>query len=287
MPENQAERAKEIEAAIKADDDKRRADDDKKREDAMVKRIHDAVMDSLKSMLGRRSDDGDLHIHHEGEGQSEVDDDRRRDDRRRRDARRRSDAEHPGTVPARESEPARGAAVDSRRRSDTEHGEDWGAGGGDGHPNPAREAKVDADEEASMVADDVGARERFTAAQILADSCYQAYCEHAPRFMAGEQLREYRVRLLKPYLKHSPNWKDVPLDRLDSRTLRNVEAAVYADAMKVATDSDALPAGYLREVKYTDASGRVHSRFYGDFRTAFGPWMLPARTARLRRPHDM
>ena len=281
MPENQAARAAEIEAAIKADDDKRRADDDKKREDALVKRVTDAVMDSLKSMLGRRSDDGD----HEGEGQSEVDDDRRRDDRRRRDARRRSDAEHPGTVPARESEPARGAAVDSRRRSDTE-GEDWGAGGGDGHPNPAREAKVD-DDEASMVADDVGARERFTAAQVLADSCYSAFCERAPRFMAGESLLEYRLRLLKPYAKHSQNWKDVPLDRLDSKVLTNVEKAVYSDAMKAATDSDALPAGYLREVKQTDGAGRVHSKFYGDFRVAFAPWMLPARTARLRRPHDM
>lgn len=117
-------------------------------------------------------------------------------------------------------------------------------------------------------------RQQFVAAQVRADSVFQAFgnAEGAPRWLAGESPFNYRKRLLSAHKDKSPAWKSVDLDKItDEVSLANIEATVYKDAMDAATRpvmDSAEP--MLRAVKTRDATGREITTFYGNPEACWG-----------------
>lgn len=90
-------------------------------------------------------------------------------------------------------------------------------------------------------------RGNFTPFQARADAVAQLFSitNRAPEPMLGESTNAYRRRLLRPYLGHSPKWKDHNLDSAvfaDDNVLKNVEDDVYNDAVAVANDPAATVA---------------------------------------------
>lgn len=126
-------------------------------------------------------------------------------------------------------------------------------------------------------------REQFTAVQARTDEVAQHWGQRASRFMPGETLMEYRLRMIKPYQKHSKDWKDVDLAPLPDKALAIAETRIRADAIDAAKNSPDVGPGLLREVRKQDATGRTHVSFFGDFDAAFGMFRTPVRGARVRR----
>jgi hypothetical protein len=289
-------RAKELEEAVRRDRSEKQLRD---MVDAAVGAAFDkhfkSAMDAAFKSWRKDADEGEDE---DGEDKRRRD---RRDRRRDRHDEEPTPLEHAGegeggregelpNGPRRQSEMGREAAVDSKRRrrdrrDNTEHGEDWGAGGGDGHPNPGRrEPKVDemSYDDARLDARQQGElREKFTAVQVAADEVALHWNMRADRFMPGESYRDYRVRLLGPYVKYSPEWKDVDLHTIDPVSLGVAEKQIRQDAIKASKTGDG-EIGVLRQVTTVDDSGRKITRFYGDWNAAFGLWRSPLRGARVR-----
>jgi hypothetical protein len=100
--------------------------------------------------------------------------------------------------------------------------------------------------------------------QCRADSVAQAFGESVPKPMQAEDVLAYRRRLLRPFQRHSKEFKDVDLYKIDGALLDGIETRIYADAAVAAERPDAWPDGRLREMKRTDQSGRVISTFHGN-----------------------
>ena len=125
-------------------------------------------------------------------------------------------------------------------------------------------------------ADDARHRAALADAQAKADTVAQAFGWQAPRPMSGELLGEYRRRLLRRFLPYSQKFKDVdPSTIQDGSVFDGVEALVFADAITAARTPENFP-GMLREVKKTDAAGRVMSEFYGSPLVWMQQFMPPA-----------
>lgn len=116
--------------------------------------------------------------------------------------------------------------------------------------------------EAAMKADDDDDDAKADA-QAKADSVYSAFGSRAPRSLRGESLSAYRTRLLNGLKKHSAEWSNVNIAKLDSAVLDIAEAKIYADSMEAAMRPVDLPAGQLREIIKADATGRRISEFVG------------------------
>jgi hypothetical protein len=87
--------------------------------------------------------------------------------------------------------------------------------------------------------------------------------------MSAETVRDYRIRLLRRYKHHSPDWKGIDLQSIsDPKIFDSAEARIYADA-RAAGATPEVPDGYLHERVRTDISGRRISEFYGSPRV----WM--------------
>jgi hypothetical protein len=85
----------------------------------------------------------------------------------------------------------------------------------------------------------------------------------------GEQLLDYRRRLLRPWMKYSSQFKGVDIDEVNEPLLTPVEKSVLADAWAAASSNASAPEDTLREVQTIDSTGRRISTFYGQPRT----WM--------------
>jgi hypothetical protein len=107
----------------------------------------------------------------------------------------------------------------------------------------------------------------FYERQAAADTACRAWGAEARPPLHGEQLLDYRRRLLRPLMKYSTQFKDVDLDELREPLLTPIERSVFADAIKASTDNASAPEDYLREVTTTDATGRRITTFYGQPRT--------------------
>ena len=107
-------------------------------------------------------------------------------------------------------------------------------------------------------------------AQAKADSVFQAFGQHAPRFMQGESLLAYRLRLAENLKQHSKTWKGFDLSKIaDSEaTFAEVERGVYADAMSAALHPTDLPGGTLRMISRSSGGHEIHE-FVGEPRA----WM--------------
>jgi hypothetical protein len=70
-------------------------------------------------------------------------------------------------------------------------------------------------------------------AQVRADAVASAFGMKAPRPMDGEDVRAYRVRLLKNFRHNSPDYKDVPIEQiahLPPAMFDVAQARIYADS---------------------------------------------------------
>jgi hypothetical protein len=105
--------------------------------------------------------------------------------------------------------------------------------------------------------------------QSAADTACRAWGAAAVPPLHGEQLLDYRRRLLRPLMKYSKEFASVDLDELREPLITPIEKSVFADAIKASADNSSVPADYLREVVTTDRTGRRISTFYGQPKT----WM--------------
>jgi hypothetical protein len=104
---------------------------------------------------------------------------------------------------------------------------------------------------------------RLAEIQERADAVAHEYGEKAPPPMSAETERRYRIRLLRRYKHHSPDWKEIDLDKInDPKIFDAAESRIYADARANGAVPE-VPDGHLRERVRTDASGRRISEFFG------------------------
>ena len=99
--------------------------------------------------------------------------------------------------------------------------------------------------------------------QAAADTACRAWRAEARPPLHGEQLLDYRRRLLRPLMKYSTQFKDVDLDELREPLLTPIEKLMFADAIRASTDGSTLPEDTPREVVTVDRTGRHISSFYG------------------------
>jgi len=101
--------------------------------------------------------------------------------------------------------------------------------------------------------------------QARCDSVAMLFGTSAPRPLSGEVRPAYRLRLLEPYKKHSPNWKDVDIQvvAVDEAALNVVESQIYEAARIAARDPASVPVGTLRAVTQRTPTGHIETRFMG------------------------
>lgn len=109
----------------------------------------------------------------------------------------------------------------------------------------------------------------MSAAQARADSVYEMFGKQAPRFLTGENSGEYRRRLVREFVEHSPQWKTVDVGALPDSAFAVAETQIYADAASAAKDAVGVADGDLRMVHGTTPGGHKKIEFYGDP----GSWM--------------
>lgn len=124
------------------------------------------------------------------------------------------------------------------------------------------------------VADDV--RTIQADEQARNDGVYIALGGRAPAPMSGEASLAYRIRLARGLQKHSKQWKDIDLQKLDASVLDVAAAQIRNDAMIAARSPEDLETGQLREIIETDVTGRRISKFVGRG-TFIGAMRQPSR----------
>lgn len=172
-------------------------------------------------------------------------------------------------------EKKRGDAARKKDNAEDEAGADEGEGLDEPDFGEARRLAADGyGHPATLAADAVKAD-----AQMRCDAVAGMYGRSAPKPMDGEKVRNYRVRLLRPYQHNSPDYKDVPKEELLALPPAAFEAAekrIYADAM-TASASPTVAQGYLHMVKRADDTGRTHVLWFGEPRTWMSQFAHPTR----------
>lgn len=105
---------------------------------------------------------------------------------------------------------------------------------------------------------------------------------HSTKPMLGEKPTAYRLRMARKLQVHSPAYKEVNLQAIaaaDTKAFGLAEAAIFADATKVASRPTEISAGQLRQVKRRDESGREITEFVGDTMACWGQFVAPSRKA--------
>jgi hypothetical protein len=135
-----------------------------------------------------------------------------------------------------------------------------------------KEEKEKADA-ASRKADAVKDPHVFADAQLRADAAYQAWGKQASHALAGESVRDFRIRLLSGLKQHSKRYRDSDLTTVGDETVFNdIERVILDDAVKASNEpGDAT--GVLRKVTSRDDMGRITTKFYGDPLVCWAPFM--------------
>jgi hypothetical protein len=115
-------------------------------------------------------------------------------------------------------------------------------------------------------------------AQARCDAVAMAWGGRAPPPWPSETLLDYRVRLMAPFKKYSGQWKssDVALLARAGADLDGIEGQIYADALSSAARPEVEGDRLVQRIR-TDETGRQIKEYYGSWRTAFGPFLAPAR----------
>jgi hypothetical protein len=136
-------------------------------------------------------------------------------------------------------------------------------------PGEPRSTVADSDDPNCAIFGRGGKQPLFWDRQSAADTACRAWGAAAVPPLHGEQLLDYRRRLLRPLMKHSKEFAAVDLDELREPLLTPIEKSVFADAIRASHDNSSVPEDYLREVTTTDHTGRRITCFYGQPRS----WM--------------
>jgi mutator protein MutT len=101
--------------------------------------------------------------------------------------------------------------------------------------------------------------------QARCDSVAMLFGTSAPRPLAGETRPAYRLRILEPFKKHSPQWQnvDVQVVAVDEAALNVVEHQIYEAARIAARDPASVPVGTLRAVTMRTPTGHIETKFMG------------------------
>ena len=117
-------------------------------------------------------------------------------------------------------------------------------------------------------------KDALAMAQSRADSLFLSLNEKLTAPLFGESPTSYRKRLASRLQKYSPKLKDVKLDSIsDAATFEILEREIYADAAAASSSPAFLPEGKLFPEKITDFAGRVCTKYRGDIKAAFSPWV--------------
>ena len=117
-------------------------------------------------------------------------------------------------------------------------------------------------------------KDALAMAQSRADSLFLSLNEKLTAPLFGETPISYRKRLASRLQKYSSKLKDVRLDSIsDSATFEILEREIYADAVSASASPAFLPQGKLIPEKFTDFAGRVCTKYKGDIKAAFAPWV--------------
>jgi hypothetical protein len=87
--------------------------------------------------------------------------------------------------------------------------------------------------------------------------------QSAPRALDGETVQSYRARMLSRVQEGAPGLKDINVRDARGSALDLLEKQIYEEARREARNPTTIPDGELREVKETDTTGRVTSKFFG------------------------
>ncbi len=115
---------------------------------------------------------------------------------------------------------------------------------------------------------------QFAEAQMRADAAYQALgLGQAPHQLYGEELRDYRTRLLIPLKKHSKAYADSAIQLVgDDTAFRVIEDTIINDAVEASTAPPPASAP-LRMQESRAESGHIIRKFLGDPAVAWAPMM--------------
>lgn len=128
---------------------------------------------------------------------------------------------------------------------------------------------------------------QFADAQARGDSVFQAFGDSASRPLQGEDLGAYRRRLAGALQKHSRDWKEADLRKMDDTVFAVVEERIYADAMEAAMHPVDVEPGVLREISRVDrTTGQRTIEFAGKNTFIHGMKRRPQRASlQLNRVH--
>ena len=120
-------------------------------------------------------------------------------------------------------------------------------------------------------------RESLAKAQARADSVARMFGDSITPPLAGESPIEYRKRCAAKFQKHSDAAKGLKLDAMDDGTFGLIEERIYADAQANARKAVGTGSGRLIEMHERDTTGRTITRYEGDPRAAWAPFMDTGR----------
>jgi hypothetical protein len=116
-------------------------------------------------------------------------------------------------------------------------------------------------------------RDALAAAQARADSVACHFGERVSAPTPGETSLSYRRRILRPFLQHSPQFKEAAIDIADDATLGLIENRIFVDATNAArTAAEARP-GVLTAFQERDGAGRLITKFSGDMMAWLSPFV--------------
>lgn len=132
-------------------------------------------------------------------------------------------------------------------------------------------------------------RNALAAAYHRADQLYQMLGDQTPQPLPGESPIAYRRRAAAPLRKYGESFKTYTIhDSLDLQAFELVENKIYEEAMTFAKNpTNGNSAGKLRPVTTTEL-GRQVTRYYGDSRAAWLPFMPANKTfiTKFNRPQS-
>lgn len=125
-------------------------------------------------------------------------------------------------------------------------------------------------------------RDALSMAQAKADSIFRSLRENMTGPLTGESAISYRKRLASRLQKYSPKCKEMKLDSIsDPVTFEIIEREIYADAVSASASPALFPEGTLIPEKFIDFAGRTCTRYRGDIKAGFAPFIQRSIPIRL------
>jgi hypothetical protein len=121
-------------------------------------------------------------------------------------------------------------------------------------------------------------RQQLAECQMAADAVCLAWNERAPMPLHGETVEAYRIRLLEPWKKHSPAFKELDLAKLAAAGGLDVaEKQIFADAVAFSNSPERVAPGQLLTIEKRLDGGHIMRTFQGHPRAWMDEFAGPVR----------